>query len=123
MKSILTLSIVLFSVAAYSQNLTIFKSHLSVRQTTKRIEEIIEAKGLKFFETVHHHEIAKEKGEVIDSTNVILFEDPYMTSDLIHCEQTSALDLPMKLMVWEENDDVYIGMSEIAFKFQDWEIV
>ena len=52
---------------------------------------------------------------IIDSTNVILFEDPELTSALISCEQTSALDLPLKVMVWEENEDVYIGFIDPAF--------
>lgn len=99
----------------YSQNMTIFRSNLGVAETTAKIEGIIETKGLKFFETVHHHEIAFENGYTIDSTNVILFEDPELTSALITCEQTSALDLPLKVMVWVENEDVYIGFIDPAF--------
>ncbi len=109
MKSTATFLFLLMVFAAESQNLTIFKSNLSVKETTTKLENIILDKGLKFFETVHHHEIAIQKGHEIDSTNVILFEDPDLTSDLILCEQTSALDLPLKLMIWEENGDVYIG--------------
>ena len=56
-----------------------------------------------------------ENGYQIDSTNVILFEDPNLTSALITCEQTSALDLPLKVMVWMENEDVYIGFIDPAF--------
>ena len=95
--------------------MTIFKSNLGVAQTTAKLESIIEEKGLKFFETVHHHEIASENGFSIDSTNVILFEDPELTTALIACEQTSALDLPLKVMVWMENEDVYIGFIDPAF--------
>lgn len=105
----------LVTITCYAQNLTIFRSNLGVDETTTKIEEIIDAKGLKFFETVHHHEIATENGYTIDSTNVILFEDPELTSALIACEQTSALDLPLKVMVWEENEDVYIGFIDPAF--------
>ncbi len=115
MKETATLLLLLVSFFSQAQNLTIFKSHLSVDATTAKIESIIDEKGLKFFETVHHHEIAIEKGHEIDSTNVILFEDPDLTTDLINCEQTSALDLPLKLMVWEENGDVYIGYIDPQF--------
>lgn len=110
--SILT---VVITAHASCQNLSIFKSNLSVGETTGKIEDIIEAKGLKFFETVAHHEIANEKGYEIDSTNIILFEDPTLTSALIKCEQTSALDLPLKIMIWEENEDVYIGYIDPQF--------
>jgi len=112
MRSTAYLILLLATFYSTAQNLTIFKSNLGVRQTTNKLEQLIINKGLKFFETVHHHEVALEKGHQIDSTNVILFEDPDLTSDLINCEQTSALDLPLKLMVWEENGDVYIGFID-----------
>lgn len=105
----------LVTITCYAQNMTIFRSNLGVAETTKKIEQIIDDKELKFFETVYHHEIATENGYAIDSTNVILFEDPDLTSALIACEQTSALDLPLKVMVWEENEDVYIGFIDPAF--------
>lgn len=103
------------TIACHAQNMTIFRSNLSVAETTAKIEQIIDEKELRFFETVHHHEIASENGQQIDSTNVILFEDPGLTTALITCEQTSALDLPLKVMVWMENDDVYIGYIDPAF--------
>ena len=94
MRSTAFLILLLATFYSTGQNLTIFKSNLDVKQTTQKLEQLIIDKGLKFFETVHHHEVAAEKGHQIDSTNVILFEDPDLTSDLINCEQTSALDLP-----------------------------
>ncbi len=112
MKETAAFVFLLFACYSHAQNLTIFKSNLGVEATTVKLENIIKQKGLKFFETVHHHEIAIERDSEIDSTNVILFEDPDLTTDLISCEQTSALDLPLKLMVWEENGDVYIGFID-----------
>ena len=43
---------------------------------------------------------------------MILFEDPNLMIELISCCQTTALDLPMKILVWEENGDVYTGFFD-----------
>ncbi|MBV6644430.1 MAG: DUF302 domain-containing protein [Cyclobacteriaceae bacterium] len=97
------------SGSLFAQNITVYKSYMDVPRTTDKIVDIIKEKGLIFFETVSHDEIAKERGITIHDTKVILFEDPNLTTELIQCEQTAALDLPLKIMVWEENEDVYIG--------------
>jgi uncharacterized protein (DUF302 family) len=94
---------------AAGQNMTVYKSSGSVAQSTEVLIKVIKEKNLKYFETVAHHEIAKERGTDILPTNVIIFEDATLSSKLITCEQTSALDLPLKIMVWEEHGDVYIG--------------
>ncbi len=94
---------------ALAQNLTVYKAKASVPETVKKIVSIIESKDLIFFETVSHELIAEDRGIKIAPTEIILFEDPDLTTQLIMCEQTAALDLPLKIMVWEEHEDVYIG--------------
>ena len=105
-------SLVLSSITPFivkGQNMTIYKSKVSVSETTAKIESIIKKKGLIYFETVSHGDIAKDRDIDLEATNVILFEDPVLSSELIVCERTVALDLPLKIMIWEEHGDVYIG--------------
>ncbi len=94
---------------AITQNLTIYLSEASVEVTVQKVEEIIKSKDLILFERVSHEIIAQEQGIELDPTEIVIFEDPKLTTDLILCEQTAALDLPLKIMVWEENEDTYIG--------------
>lgn len=95
-----------------AQNLTIYRSDTTVDVTVDRIVDVIKKKDLIFFETVSHDEIAKDKGAEIPPTRMILFEDPDLMIKLISCRQTTALDLPLKILVWEENEDVYIGFFD-----------
>jgi uncharacterized protein (DUF302 family) len=97
------------SLIGKAQALTVYQSKLNVEQTTEKIVDLIKEKDLIFFETVSHKKIAEQYGFSLAETNVILFEDPDLTTKLIQCEQTVALDLPLKIVVWEESDDVYIG--------------
>lgn len=115
MNKLVTVFAFLFLLAvdcAFSQNLTVYRAKKSVSLTTQEIVSIIKEKDLIYFETVSHDRIAEDRGLEINETNVILFEDPDLTSSLINCEQTTALDLPLKIMVWEENEDVYIGFID-----------
>ncbi|WP_462250148.1 DUF302 domain-containing protein [Ekhidna sp.] len=95
-----------------AQNMTIYRSSRSVDETVNRIVEIIKNKKLAYFETVEHDKVALEYGVDIPPTRMILFEDPNLMIELISCRQTTALDLPMKILVWEENEDVYIGFFD-----------
>ena len=99
----------IFGFQTFGQNMTVYKARASVGETAALLVKTIKENGLKYFETVSHDQIAKERGATIDPTSIVLFEDPDLSSKLIQCEQTSALDLPIKIMIWEENGDVYIG--------------
>jgi uncharacterized protein (DUF302 family) len=106
---LITLGMLTLPFLTVAQNMTVYKSDVSVKETTELLIKIIKEKELKFFETVPHHIIAKERSTDIPPTNVVIFEDATLSSKLISCEQTSALDLPLKIMIWEEHGDVYIG--------------
>ncbi|WP_258104825.1 DUF302 domain-containing protein [Marinoscillum sp. MHG1-6] len=114
-KSLLFTSLALITFIASAQNLTIYRSSLSVDETVTKIEGIIKSHDLKFFETVNHDAIAKERGKEIPPTRSILFEDPDLTTQLISCQPTTALDLPLEILVWEEYGDVYIGFMDPKF--------
>ncbi len=103
----------LFSISvSYSQNLSIYKSKKGVEETSEALVQLIKERGLEYFETVSHDKLAKDRGIDIAPTRVIMFEDSELTSKLITCQQTTALDLPLKILVWEENEDVYIGFID-----------
>lgn len=101
--------------AVTGQTLSIYKSQKDVVRTTEIIEGIIKKKGLIFFETVSHDEIAKERGVTIPPMREILFEDGDLTTALIECQPTTALDLPLKILVWEEHGDVYLAYIDPQF--------
>lgn len=104
--------VILASLSVDAQNMTIYRSPRSVDETVDRLVEIIKNKKLAYFETVAHDKVAAEYGVEIPPTRMILFEDPNLMIELVSCRQTTALDLPMKILVWEENEDVYIGFFD-----------
>ncbi len=110
------LSILGASCVLQAQNLTVYRSEKSVDETVEKLIAIIEAdEELIYFETVSHDEIAIERGLELPPTRSILFEEPDLTTALLLCQPTAALDLPLEIIVWEEYNDVYIGFMDPKF--------
>ncbi|SNT30482.1 Uncharacterized conserved protein, DUF302 family [Ekhidna lutea] len=112
MKQLLSAFALIVIVSANAQNLTTYLSNKSVDETVTRLVEIIKKKKLVYFETVEHDKVALDYGVEIPPTRMILFEDPNLMIELVSCRQTTALDLPMKILVWQEDEDVYIGFFD-----------
>lgn len=112
MKLLVSTFLILASLHVKAQNLTVYRSNRTVDGTVNKLVDIIKQKKLVFFETVNHDAVAKEYGVDISPTRMILFEDPNLMIELVSCRQTTALDLPMKILVWEEYGDVYIGFFD-----------
>ncbi len=108
-----TLLIFSFIAEAKSQNLTVYRSEMKVDVVLDQIVSVIqESEDLIFFETVSHDEIAKDRGLDLPPTRSVLFEDPILTTSLIQCQVTAALDLPLEILIWEEHGDVYVGFVD-----------
>lgn len=104
-----------FFLTVKSQNLSIYRSDKSVEKTTEKLVQIIKKSGLNYIETISYDKTLIDAGHKIDPTKSVLFEDPNLSAQLIGCQQTSVLDLPLKILVWEEHKDVYIGFIDPKF--------
>lgn len=114
-RTIQTILLTVISLSVYSQTLSVYRSEKSVEETTDLLVEVVKKSSLIFFETVEHDKIAKERGVELGETREILFEHAGLTTALIQCQPTTALDLPLKILVWEENGDVYMGFIDPKF--------
>ncbi len=112
MKNLIIILFLSLSHWGISQQMTVYKSSLTVEETVDQLVAIIKKKKLVHFETVNHDSVAADYGVEIPPTRMILFGDPNLMIELVSCRQTTALDLPMKILVWKENDDVYIGFFD-----------
>lgn len=99
----------------FGQTLSIYQSPRSVEETTAQVVHTIKSSDLVFFEVVEHDKIAAERGVTINKMQEVLFEDGGLTTSLIECQPTTALDLPLKILVWEENEDVYMAFIDPKF--------
>lgn len=77
-------------------------SHHSVDETLQRLTGILQAKGVTIFAVVDHSGEAKRVGMTMPPTKLLIFGNPKMGTPLMLAAPSSAIDLPLKLLVWED---------------------
>ncbi len=90
-----------FSAIA-SESLVRVESPYSVDETVNRFEEIAQSKGLSLFARINHQENASKVDLDLRPTQVIIFGNPKVGTPLMQCAQTMAIDLPQKVLVYED---------------------
>ena len=91
-------------------------SHHSVDQTVVRLEELMEAKGVKLFALVDHSGEAEKAGLEMRPTKLLIFGNPKAETPLMIASPSIAIDLPLKILVWEDvNRDVWLSYNSPAY--------
>ena len=77
-------------------------SPFSVEETLTRLRTIIAAKGLTLFAQIDHGAGAKQAGLQMPPAQVLIFGHAKAGTPLMIASPLLALDLPLKLLVWED---------------------
>ncbi|HIP40121.1 MAG TPA: DUF302 domain-containing protein [Desulfocapsa sulfexigens] len=76
-------------------------SNHSVKETMDTFEKIVRAKGFNVAARVDHTAAAKASGLTLLPTEVLIFGNPKLGTLLMQSTQTIGIDLPLKVLVWE----------------------
>jgi uncharacterized protein (DUF302 family) len=76
--------------------------HQSVDQTVQKLEGILQAKGVKLFALVDHSGEAEKAGMQMRPTKLLIFGSPKAGTPLMIASPGIAIDLPLKILVWED---------------------
>jgi uncharacterized protein (DUF302 family) len=91
-------------------------SHQSVNDTVKKLEEILQAKGVKLFALVDHSGEAEKAGLEMRPTKLLILGNPKAGTPLMIASPSIAIDLPLKILVWEDGDGkVWISYNSPAY--------
>jgi uncharacterized protein (DUF302 family) len=77
-------------------------SPYSVPETLKRLESILQSRGLTVFARIDHSGEAEKVGMKMHSTQLIVFGSPKGGTPVMVASPTLAIDLPLKALVWED---------------------
>ena len=80
-------------------------SQHSVNQTVQKLEQILEAKGVKLFSIIDHSGEAEKAGMEMRPTKLLIFGNPKAGTPLMVATPSIAIDLPLKILVWEDAED------------------
>ena len=96
------------------------RSRFAYQATLSMLKERIAAGGNTIFAEIDQAAAANEAGLHLRPTTLIVFGSPKGGTPLMDAFPLMALDLPLKLVVWEGSDGVeiaYVPMSEIAARY------
>ena len=113
MKKICVAAVILLSPWILSASGLIIKNAvLGVNETVQKIESIIASKeGLQLFSIIDHKSAAEKVGMQLSATKVILFGSPKMGTKFMQKDHLTALDLPLKILVYSQN-----GTTKIVYR-------
>ncbi len=89
------------------------ESMFNVEETANRIVTILNEKGMIIFNRIKHSESAGKVGVKLRPTELIIFGNPKVGGPLMVCQQSVAIDLPQKALIWQDdNDKVWISYND-----------
>lgn len=74
----------------------------SATESAERLKALLAQKGIELFADIDHAAAAKKVGLSLRPTRVLLFGNPKAGTPLMQSQQTIGLDLPLRVLVWED---------------------
>ena len=99
------------------------QSQYSPKATADRFESIIKDKGFTVFARIDHQKNAEAVELSLPATEVIIFGNPKIGTQLMQCNQKVAIDLPQKVLITEDaNNKVWLSYNNPQYLKQRHDI-
>jgi uncharacterized protein (DUF302 family) len=96
--------------------LTTIRSGLGPKETMDRLAGEVAARGMTVFARIDHAAGAASVGMPLRPTEVLIFGSPKGGTPLMQAAQTIGLDLPLKILVWQDA----AGDTHLAYDDPVW---
>lgn len=91
-------------------------SNHSVGETVEKLKAILQTKGVTLFALIDHSGEAEKVGMKMPPTKLLIFGNPKGGTPLMLAAPTSALDLPLKILVSQDADGkVWVSYNSPAY--------
>jgi uncharacterized protein (DUF302 family) len=92
------------------------RAAFSVAETVERLTDAIDGARAKVFATVDHSGEAERAGLRLRDTKLVIFGNPAAGTPVMLASPLAALDLPLKVLVWEDDEGaVWLSYLEAAW--------
>jgi len=116
-KLLLGLSLLLIANLSFADSGVVTKTSAnSVKETVDKLETIVSGKGFTVVARVNHAKAAENNGLSLRPTEVLIFGNPKVGTKLMSSNQAIGLDLPIKVLVWEDEK----GVVSISYSDPAW---
>src|ERR1700687_2119776 len=91
-------------------------SHHSVVDTVDKLKGILLSKGVMLFAIVDHSGEAAKVGMKMRPTKLLIFGSPKAGTPVMLTAPSSAIDLPLKILIWEDSrGKVWVSYNSSGF--------
>jgi uncharacterized protein (DUF302 family) len=92
----------------------------SMADTVARLSAVVAARGMKVFAVIDHSGEARNVGLDLRETRLVIFGSPTAATPVIAAAPLAALDLPLRVLVWEDGYQTkvsYPSPAEVARRY------
>ena len=96
-------------------------SRRTVSDTVSRLTGILEEKGVKLFDVIDQSAEARHVGLELRETTLVIFGNPSAGTPVMAAAPLTALDLPLKLLIWADGPHTkvsYLSPAVLAARYQ-----
>ena len=91
-------------------------SNHSVDETVEKMKGILQAKGIALFTLIDHSGEAERAGVKMRPTKLLIFGSPKAGTPIMLAAPSSAIDLPLKILIWEDAEGkVWVTYNSPAY--------
>jgi uncharacterized protein (DUF302 family) len=92
-------------------------SSRSVNETVEKLKGILQAKSITLFALVDHSGEAEKAGMKMRLTKLFIFGSPKAGTPVMLAAPSSAIDLPLKILIWEDaQGKAWVTYNSPAYK-------
>jgi uncharacterized protein (DUF302 family) len=92
------------------------RSRYSVDETVEKLKGILQSKGVTLFALVDHSGEAAKAGMKMPPTKLLIFGNPKAGTPVMLAAPSSAIDLPLKILIWEDaQGKVWVTYNSLAY--------
>ena len=91
-----------------------FQSPLAFEETVAALQKTLNSKGITVFATIEHHKAAEAVGETMQPATVLIVGNPKVGTALMQENPRFAIELPLKILIYEEGKTVNIRYEKVA---------
>ena len=91
-------------------------SNHSVPETVEKLKAILQSKGITIFALIDHSGEAIKEGMKMRPTKLVIFGNPKAGTPVMLAAPSSAFDLPLKILIWEDAEGkVWVTYNSPAY--------
>lgn len=98
------------------EGIATWASPFAVEETLERLQTAFQNHNLTVFARIDHSDAARQVGLVMNEAHVLIFGNPTSGTPLMVASPLLALDLPLKVLVWQSDDGrVWVSSTRAEF--------